>query len=747
MSGKIQVIGPRKFDLPSDDFEIKLGQWYWVSPDDGEENKEEWFGCVLHIGSNYVQINSPKSKNTNYYSDRIHLDEFWNRCRHEPDPDSVINNNIQASQQRIHILMEEVKELTARLAISPSPELGDGQETKALALANSSNRDFDSYKKDLVKAQKKILPELFNEIEAANNKLASWLTAKLLPIQAEAEKMKSSMNQIEERIFSVEIYAGLTEEVVRVRDGDPAPLSEQVRLMQRRHYMDEECLANYKTGGMNFKGIKGFDKWLSRSENFNRILPFPRCVVAFRIRRNRESFEGELTLGNYIRFAEMQELNESTFLYIRNGEILYRLQTVIDFEEKLFPDLDAEKLRGKVYGYGFVKPVDRLVSEGEYLEALREADEEDLKIAEQECREEIGEEEPSIGGHFNWKRHEVEKYIPFDRNTVYYDDIRRKIADEMKRHNQIALIIQGLLDRSPVFHPHPPWQIWTEAGFKSALIPIYDESRALATGEVPDFEAYRAKLNESLSTGSVTVGQENYWEIVEAEKEADRLDRDHRTRSSYRVTRFRPYGNPGPGCISKVAKFSPKLKACTYEWMRERIGRSVDNRDGIRVSIIVPVSSLLNVSSYKPGDFKIFFNDPRTRADYLKWAPLLLEAEEYHAGNRQVQEPPLASSPQKSSFEGQRRYLMRKKRKALMGKAVRLVYDVTLRSGTIHKKGTLWRVIRGAGTKFDLIGILDNGEDELSSANRPVRSIIEVRFSAFEMDPTIPGRPENNDRD
>jgi len=52
--------------------------------------------------------------------------------------------------------------------------------------------------------------------------------------------------------------------------------------------------------------------------------------------------------------------------------------------------------------------------------------------------------------------------------------------------------------------------------------------------------------------------------------------------------------------------------------------------------IMVPASELLNVSAYTPGDFHQFFDDPRTRAQYLKWAPLLLEAEEYKAGNREL---------------------------------------------------------------------------------------------------------------
>ena len=41
----------------------------------------------------------------------------------------------------------------------------------------------------------------------------------------------------------------------------------------------------------------------------------------------------------------------------------------------------------------------------------------------------------------------------------------------------------------------------------------------------------------------------------------------------------------------------------------------------------------------KPGDYKIFFSDPRTRENYIQWAPLLMAAEEYHAGHRKVDRP------------------------------------------------------------------------------------------------------------
>lgn len=51
-----------------------------------------------------------------------------------------------------------------------------------------------------------------------------------------------------------------------------------------------------------------------------------------------------------------------------------------------------------------------------------------------------------------------------------------------------------------------------------------------------------------------------------------------------------------------------------------------------------PLDELFNVTAYTPGDFHLFFDDPRTRAEYMQWAPFLLSAEDYHAGKVKVRE-------------------------------------------------------------------------------------------------------------
>lgn len=59
----------------------------------------------------------------------------------------------------------------------------------------------------------------------------------------------------------------------------------------------------------------------------------------------------------------------------------------------------------------------------------------------------------------------------------------------------------------------------------------------------------------------------------------------------------------------------------------------------IKDSITVPFESLLNISAYRAGDYKRFFSDPRTRSEYLKWAPYLLMAEDYVNGKAEVGKP------------------------------------------------------------------------------------------------------------
>lgn len=610
--------------------ELKIGQWWWVI--DREDDTKQWLACCTYVGSNYVEVHGVDPE----YSLRVHFDEIAQKLKPEPDADRIVQEQIARNQRTVHALMARVHEITARLSLTEGPGLPSGHETAALV--RHGGGDLKQYGKALVKAQKETLPKLFKEIEAANGRMARWMKAPLIALKAEADQLKPVIESIEGRIFNVELYAGLVEQVTECRGGEPAPVGEKIRLLQRRHYMDEESLARYQAGGMVFRDLHAFDDWIVQPDNCNRLLPFPRCVVSFKVRRKALWRRG-FSVSDYFEIQDLEQADKLTFLYMRNGDRVFRLSTEIEFGPQLFPDWEhvnpQDSLWGKVRGGFSRNDVQDIITDGEYQARLKEWEE---KEAKREAEYEAAPENEKWR-HRGWNDNPVRDYQPFNQESVYYDDIRHHQQKQMVQHNRLALVLQGLLDRSPVFLPHPQWRTWEDGGFQQAFELVMDDSRALVSGPAPDFEAYRAKLNKSLKKGCVTVGQEAFWGRREARRENERSRRNRGDRY-HPVRFFRPYGNPGPGQLAQVVTCSPR-RICRFEWTRERRVETWkhDWGDPIPVHIEVPAQQLLNCSAYQRGDFRQFFDDPRTRANYLQWAPLLLEAEEWLAGNRTVGKP------------------------------------------------------------------------------------------------------------
>lgn len=601
---------------------LAVGQWYWIKNpgDDEADDKGEWFGCIMAIGSNYVRVQSPGGG-----YQRIHFDNVLKTLRHEPDAEGVIRRQIVKWSDESRRLLGEVKEITARLglktagALPATRSVSDGTELVVM----SGQTDIAAYKAALIEAKDKTLPELFKGIKRANEKMTQWMTANTLPLTASVESMEGAVGDIKDRIFNVSLYAGLVEDAKLCSDGAPANMDDKLHVMQRRLYMDEECLLNYDAGGMEFANIGEFDAWIARPENRDRILPFARTLVAMRVRRftKGREWDGSL-LGAYIN-VKVEQADKLTFLYIRNGEQVWRISCEMEFEEMIFPDKAIYDPSEPMMVKMFCDRVDEMITRREYDQRYAE-----WKVTPKADR---------------WHHHfRPDEWKPFDQSNVYFDDCMASVANEIKEYNRIAVIIQGLFDRSQVLHPHPTVRAWTPEGFDRAIRLVYDAHMVLDNGDPPDFEAYRARCNESLGTGSITTGQDAYWQRIEAEKEKKRRRHDYRLAEAerYRELSFwRPYGNPGPGSIAIVQEWKPRAKRATFVWTRKKQRYDPYGDDEVRVTLSVPPSELLNVSVYTPGDFKQFFADHRTRERYMQWAPLLLAAEDYHAGRLRTPQP------------------------------------------------------------------------------------------------------------
>ncbi|HRY01551.1 MAG TPA: hypothetical protein P5256_00375 [Beijerinckiaceae bacterium] len=643
-------------DLGANKHLPSAGQWLWVrsranyadaSRGLAEGETHEWLGCIDHIGSNYVRITSPRDADRYTRSIRIHFDQLDDVTRPENDPDAVIAARIAHHKANAQSLIEEVAATISNLGLERSHALAHaaaGTDSNAL-IALSNAIDPKIYGHALQVAKDKTLPDLFERIKKEHQALAGWMSASLLPMQASLDIMKNSVGAIEDRIFSIELYAGLTESAKKIADGAPARAHEKLHVMQRRLYMDEECLANYDAGGMEFRDIVEFDAWLARPDNRDRILPFPRTFAAFRVRRHEKARSAGSLYDAFVNF-ELANLDKQTLFYVRNGEQIWRFQSAFQFPEQIAPSRDFYDPQRPMMMRVFADSVRELATRSEYEEALVRFHECERQSAEWQASHPKSDWILDPFRHSNVRcgstsHFSPSEWQPLDPSSVYYDDASDLLSAEIKSFNRIAVIIQGLFDRSEVLHPHPKVSIWTPDGFAAAIEIVYDGDHALTSGDPPDFEAFRARLNAQITENSVLTGQETFWLRAEAARENARRKADWRTKWRHEdmaLETYRPYGNPGPGRVARAARWKPQAKTAIFNWNAERLREAWGKPPLVSKTLAVPASALFNISAYQPGDYKLFFGDPRTRRDYLQWAPLLLTAEDFHAGKITIEE-------------------------------------------------------------------------------------------------------------
>lgn len=620
--------------------------------------------CVTEIGSNYVHLEG-LSLDVEGYGGRFSWRQHRNDL-HELIPaqnwQGLIAGQVTRYQGESAEIMQQVQDITRRLGVRPQStmigetEAVDTSGGTALAVLSAEN-DISKYARDLKTAQEDNLPALFKRMKVVQERMAEWMQMPMIPLRAQIGSLESVMEPLKERVFQVGLYAGLTEQAEQIAEGAPAAYHDKLHVFQLRRYMDEECLLDYDAGGIDIQGIQAFDAWLAKPENRDRILPLPRCMVAMRVRREIKERDWEGSLRQLGINIELAQLDKLTFLFVRNGENLYRINTEIDFPEWIFPDsgdfMGGEPLMFRTFGdrvdnFITVRAYESMMAENATFEAKKQAWETDNPIAawaaanpektngKTQERVEWLWNDANPYSHWHSKPHsDLNRYEALTPDSIHYDDAMRKIDTQQKEFNRIALIIQGLLDRSTALHPHPPVNLATQQGFEQMIVLVRDGSMVLTHGEKPDFEAYRRKLNELITPDSVFVGQDTAWALAEGEKESRRIDADWRNphRGDWRPKYHRPYGNPGPGLVSRAKQVAFKKGVptkATFAWERQRAyNHYSDDRSLVPVKLTVHVGDLLNVSAYQKGDFKIFFADPRTRAEYLRWAPLLLAAEKW----------------------------------------------------------------------------------------------------------------------
>jgi len=565
-------------DLP------KLGSWHWCRFNHDDEKPIEELCCVTHIGSNFVRTEFYTGSDRHTSGHLWKFDEWLENTRPEPNWRQIMQQRSNDTQRELQAAVQKLVQdcQSAHLVASQNES---PIETLALTTSRTSPEEMKS---KLIALKNETFPQGEKRVEALTQRLVGIQKSFCLAERAQVDKMNKALSIVDERLFALELYAGLIESVKQIRDGKPADAETPIAIRQMLRYMDEETLIEFDKGGLDFANLEQFDEWVARDENLNRIAPEPRCIVALKVRRNDKDYGFARSIGEAFAHAEWNEHNKKTYLLLRNGDRVFRLESeqefkprLIPFEEELSQPFEREKWFSRSSSY---KPEVVTPQDFEFDEKVEE---------------------------------------------------RRKL---MMQYNRIVFLVQGLLDRSKVFSPHPHISLADSDHLAKYFKLVRDEEKVLPSTHTPEWEKYRDDKNKAVRVGCFVYRDE-------PEEESGRYSRDrNRPKYGYDAAR-RPH-------ICQVSRVSKDRKTVTLRWSlgnktKERwvidMTRPVPNKPnyyyrkmltddlGERFGVQrVEMNQVFAVQAYRPGDYKQFLCDAYQKGRYLRWAPALLNAERWH---------------------------------------------------------------------------------------------------------------------
>ena len=212
----------------------------------------------------------------------------------------------------------------------------------------------------------------------------------------------------------------------------------------------------------------------------------------FRVRRERKYREWDGSLAGAFIIARLEKLDASTFFYIRNGQKLFRMSCDLEFGEHLFPSKHQIDLTEPLMAPKHISQFSDIMTKRDWEEEVRKRKK---KERDYDAWEKANPDKSWIDNPFRDHSFDnLERYESFDKSSVYFDDMTQEVEKQIKYYNRIAVILQGLFDRSEILHPHPPAKLWTHQGMADLVELVYDGAGAIHYQDPPDFEVYRVGL-------------------------------------------------------------------------------------------------------------------------------------------------------------------------------------------------------------------------------------------------------------
>ena len=316
------------------------------------------------------------------------------------------------------------------------------------------------------------------------------------------QDFQEKVEKLTKIIYSIELYLGIREDIVQLQEGKRGDINEIIYFRQEVLFMDEE-FGDPGDEGIDFKQIEVFDEWLVKNKNYNKIIPEQKSIVVFKVRRKDKDY----CLDNPWINAMMNAENHKSYILIRNGDNIFRIWANIT--------------------------IDRLFPKKSELMDLQ------IKIAEEKKKEE------KFINH--WGK------LGSERTAKEFDDT-------LLHYKQQVLMLQGLLDRTEVFHPIPEGLslLNVKCHDEGKVRFIYDDEMKLPDSR-KEFWDWHAEINESITFGSRVIlstpkrGYKRSDRYEECERYDERYNRGSYDHPSYNIP------EPPVEGIYSVEKYSKEV--------------------------------------------------------------------------------------------------------------------------------------------------------------------------------------------
>jgi len=448
------------------------------------------------------------------------------------------------------------------------------------SLLNLTNSEMMSGGPDQVRQVKMAVAQVRNSIERAKKDLATK-TEELQAIIAEqtslmrakAAEMSKMLSKVEKAIWTINLYLGKNEEIVQINSGEPASTSEPITIRQKVLFMDEECALNPRKDGLDVENIEQFDSWLLEDAT-NLQQVLPEQKGIVALHIKRHDNK------KYDPFDNRKIANtEWTYFLIRNGENLYRVYIDIVVGSTILPN------------------------SSEYDEYF-----------------EIG--------------NTLERHRP---GTDKYMKAMEKAEKAQQHYMRVALVLQGLMDRTEIFKPMPVERIDISNPKDSIeyMRYIYDDDKVLGDGR-PKFKEWQREINKQIDVGHRIIGVFDYNASLR--------------KSDYRESRIYPENACYPD--SNVLYTIESVKPCTaeknkYVFRYARTDDLVYRRYGrshvptVRACCYIYRSDtfIIDFDAITEEEIVYYLNSRLSRTEYREMIPILKTCAEVKRAEARVEAP------------------------------------------------------------------------------------------------------------